>query len=486
MKRIITALSILAALFFVQSCEVASFVFHGTLPSEIKVKRIDNLFGAKGLVVMNMGAGIQTKAGDAEGQQDRLCIVDNDGKSVLASFQFDETGAGSSSVWKEIRRTLTLVPSSIAQLSDDYLFLQWVSPQYEYVNWREDVLSGKEDIAINSLLGSLGGDYFLRISDGALFRSPVEFSPKLDDPGMTIDQWFQLAADGKTMVFGGQPEGKKEFRYRPMVVTDAGNALISKSLPEDSDVRMTNAFCVTREGRIFDLYINGGNGTWSYDFDLKPLFLDYGESIAKWPDTGIEKAFMPTFVYDYTLYILACGNGDVYLYRIYLDGYKLEKELVTTASVGSEITRYLYDYYSTIERPTETGRMYNYPGGILSINVKTGSITVDDFPEGFPPSLNNYDQDGYAWVMTDNYRMITKYDINNRTSHTVDIKWGNISLDQFIAVSYESVPGLFYVTATTRDANKYSYIIDAETGEVTEGGITSYEGPVIKTYVRLN
>ena len=482
MKRIITCLSIVAALFFVQSCEVASFVLHGTLPSEIKVKRIENLSGAKGLVVMNMGAGIQTKADDVEGQQDRLCIVDKDGKSVLASFQFDETGAGSSSVWKEIRRTLTLVPGNIAQLSDDYLFLQWVMPKYDYVNWREDVLSGKEDIAISSLLGNLGGDYFLRISDGALFRSPDECYLKLNEPGIYIDQSFQLAADGKTMVFGGEANGIKGLNYRPVVVTDAGNALISKSLPEDTNTRWTNAFYVSREGRIIDISLHGETGTWSYDFDLKPLYLDYGESITKWPHKGD----LPMFVFDYTLYILALENEEAFLHRVYQDGFKLEQELISTAKLDPAIYQSLYDYYNTIERPTETGRMYNYPGGILSINVKTGSITVDQFPEDFPPSLRDYDQDGYAWVMTDNYRTITKYDINNRTTHTVEIKWGNVSLDQFIAVSCESVPGLFYVTATTRDANKYSYIIDAQTGEVTEGGITAYEGPVIKTYVRLN
>ena len=68
----------------------------------------------------------------------------------------------------------------------------------------------------------------------------------------------------------------------------------------------------------------------------------------------------------------------------------------------------------------------------------------------------------------------------------MDIRWNGISLDQFILVESECVGGLFSLTCTTRDAQKYSYIIDAETGEVTESQVFEYEGPVIKTFVRLN
>ena len=171
MKRLLIALAA-AVSFLAQGCQVASFIAHGTVPDSVQVKRLDNMSGARGLAVMAVGTGVQTRAG--EEAQDRLCIIDKDGQTVLASFTFEDSSGGSS-LWKKIRETLTLVPNEIIPLTDKYLYLQGTEPSYDYVNWRKDALSRQEEIAIDDLLGSLAGDYILRTSDGALFRSPLEW-----------------------------------------------------------------------------------------------------------------------------------------------------------------------------------------------------------------------------------------------------------------------------------------------------------------------
>ncbi len=487
MKRLLIALAAAVSL-LAQGCQVASFIAHGTVPDSVQVKRLDNMSGARGLAVMAVGTGVQTRAG--EEAQDRLCIIDKDGQTVLASFTFEDSSGGSS-LWKKIRETLTLVPNEIYPLTDKYLYLQGTLTSHDYDNWRKDALSGNEERAITDLLGSLEGDYILRTSDGALFRSPLEWMNPIMQAGISPDFWFQLAPDGKTLVFSGRDVyGKKGLMLEPYVVTDEGNKLVSKSLPEDVEMPgNTRAFCVTEDSRIIHVPMNGAKGFWSYDLDLKPLYLDCGESITQWPAKYGPFWSSVFFPFDHAIYSLAYSQGEnsVSLFRFVVDGYTLECSPVASGNLDDRYWRNVTesdDQYPA--RKKDYGWLFYYEGGFLKVDIKGKTITPHPFPEGFPPHVRDYDADGFAWVLSDDRAKIIRYDLNTLTSRSVDIRWNGISLDQFILVESECVGGLFSLTCTTRDAQKYSYIIDAETGEVTESQVFEYEGPVIKTFVRLN
>lgn len=136
---------------------------------------------------------------------------------------------------------------------------------------------------------------------------------------------------------------------------------------------------------------------------------------------------------------------------------------------------------------TSNGVRLYYTGGILTVDVVNASIAIDSYPEDFPQSLNDYDSDGFAWELTDNYTTITKYDINSWTKSTIPVKWGNISLNLFYDLSSSYVPGLFYVVGHNRDLTYSTFIVDAETGSVSDAGESNSASiPEIKTYVRLN
>ena len=64
MKQVFFSLAIVASILTVQSCDKL-FGRNGNynLPSSVEITRIDNFSGAKGLAIMQSGAGAQTKAG---------------------------------------------------------------------------------------------------------------------------------------------------------------------------------------------------------------------------------------------------------------------------------------------------------------------------------------------------------------------------------------------------------------------------------------
>jgi hypothetical protein len=497
MKRIVSILAIATAFVLTHSCQVASFVAHGSIPDSISVTRIDNVAGAKGLAVMQVGSGLMTKA-DGEGGQNRLCIVGGDGQTELASFSFDEKGLGTNSLWKEIRKTLTLVPNRILKIYDNYLLLMDTCPDYAYTDWHDDALSGKEVLAIDALLSSLGGDYLLRISDGALFRSPFnpgEHWPMPKELPEGATEWcFQQGPDN-TMVYGGYFETKSRvLQFLPVIVRDNGNEMVSTSLPFDDTTSPVNSngYFVTKEGRIFCL--QNGDRTISYDLDLKPLYLDYGESFKKislWPSPI-------TFIINQRIYALSYSDkasaNNVTLSNIYLEGYEIKAKEICSVEIDSNVLDKLFSssWYESDRANVSMNHISNgvrlyYTGGILTVDVVNASIAIDSYPEDFPQSLNDYDSDGLAWELTDNYTTITKYDINSRTKSSIPVKWGNISLNQFYDLSSSYVPGLFYVVGHNRDLTYSTFIVDAETGSVSDAGESnSASVPEIKTYVRLN
>ena len=121
-------LSIAFAMLILSGCGKMYSVFHGKVPSSIKVERMD-MTGAAALAVMPYAGATKalTKAGEDD-YEDRLFIVSEDGQTKLASFTFSEQGAKNNTLWQEIRKTLTLVPTEIVPITQDLILLSEVKP----------------------------------------------------------------------------------------------------------------------------------------------------------------------------------------------------------------------------------------------------------------------------------------------------------------------------------------------------------------------
>jgi len=314
-------------------------------------------------------------------------------------------------------------------------------------------------------------------------------SKELDYYGVDISFLFQTSIDGNTMVYGGYSKYIEDMlEFSPIIITDNGNEMIAKFLPEGSSSGRTPAFCLTPQNRIIPLIIDA-KGCWSYDFDLNPLFLDYGETLS-----GIEWRNTKFFSFNHHLFGLLPGyrDGDFELQfvEVVLDGYTLnvtnldeesfpfnEWQNITMLNMGNQ------DY---ISRSIPNGKIYPYYGGMVIADAKNHTLTVDSFPEGFPSRLSEYDKDGYSWVLTDNYSVIMRYSVTDKTVKQIDVKWVDYTPADFVLMNYSVVSGIIYLTATTRDAQQHSFIIDGETGQVSDVGVTDYAGAQIKVYVRLN
>lgn len=498
--RIKSFIALAAIVLTLQGCGKMYPMFHGAAPSSVKVERLD-MTGAAALAVMPYAGATKaaTKA-DGEEYEDRLYIVDKDGKTKLASFTITDDGS-KNVIWKKIRETLTLVPDDIFHLTDDLIMLAGVDPVYDY-NWSSEAWGWEESEAISSTLNKLSGGYFLRISDGALFKSPFDLKLEKTEfkasSSMTVGQIIKFTRDKKQMVvcpnestlkYKGMNFQITEDLWRndispdslfPWVLTDKGNSFELK-MPSESLLNMwgSGCFLLTANDRIIPVV--QGKGGWSFDMDLKPLYIDYTQELQ---DVLSNKSWYERYVFDF--------NGETYIvtpyldsvYKLFMNGNKLDCSLVCSRDREDNDWNYSLDAGNYSAASTNSSILFMFNGAKASVDIIRKTIVIEEFPADFPKDWRLYDDTGLAYEMTDD--VIYSYNLNTKEKKAVSIHWEQVDFGGFATYTAEYSNGVFSVSGRTRTATSVTVLVDVETGNVTLTGLSEYSGPVVKTYYRLN
>lgn len=456
------------------------------LPTSIRVKSID-LTDAAALAVMASSAvpsSVKTKA-PGDGQEYRVFIVDTDGNTKLASFTITVEGNQQDTLWENIFQSLSLVPSDIIPYSEEFVMFANVHAVCDY-NWREELSESEEDmevaLQIESLFEKVSGNYLLRLSDGALFNSPVLVSGNSN----YFDDVVKSTSDGKNLVFmpfqmmvSVEASGSDAF---PVVLTDNGDVLQMITPTQkllETNVEDYAGFMLTTENRIIPLV--SGDGTWSFSMDLTPTYMDYSASLKSMMST-LSGASRHNYAWQmgddvYMLY----RSSKATLWRVFVNGETIDCEQIGSSSVA--FPKYLDD--SVVIRKVENGLVVFYEGGISTINVLTGEMVQDKIPSGFPQNPLVYDENGIAY--TCDASTIQKYDIKSKTKTDIPINWSTTEFGSLVSITNsEFVGGLFTITGLTRTAQTVTVLVDAETGSVTVTDIVNYSGSVVSSYYRLN
>ena len=462
------------------------------LPSSIRFKKMD-LTNAVALAVMSSSStpsSVKTKAG---GNNYRLYIVDLDGNTKLASIDIEVVGDQNDTLWKEIYKTLALVPSDIVQYSKQFLMLKDVRPVCDY-DWETELaklsaaavsdstadLLGRQ---IRSLFEQVSGNYLLRPSDGALFNCPVV----VDGSTSFLYDTVNSTADGKNLVFipfqGKTGVWAIDAGGSPMVLSDNGSSLELRS-PSQQLFETGNedyaGFFISPDNRIVPLV--SGNGTWVFSMELTPLFVDYSENLKPLMAT-LNGASHHNYACQIgeNAYLLYWKSEKVQLHKVFIRGDVIDSERIGDSSV--RFPKYIDS--NVLIRRSETGIVVFYEGGISTINVLTGEMSANVIPSGFPQNPLEYNENGFAY--TCDGTNVQKFNINTKVKTTIPIKWSTTEFGGFVSISgIEYMDGVFIITGLSRTAQTVTVVVDAETGDVTVTGTNEYGGSVISTYYRLN
>ena len=456
------------------------------LPTSIQVKSID-LTNAAALAVMASSAvpsSVKTKAPE-DGQEYRIFIVDTDGNTKLASFTITVDGNQNDPLWENIFQSLSLVPSDIIPYSEEFVMFANVHAVCDF-NWQEELSESEEDteiaLQIQSLFEKVSGNYLLRLSDGALFNSPVSVLGNR----YYFDDVVKSTSDGKNLVFmpfqmmaNVEAIGADAF---PVVITDMGD-IIQMSTPTqkllETSVEDYAGFFLTPDNRIIPLV--SGDGTWSFSMDLTPSFIDYSARLKSMMST-LSGASRHNYAWQmgddaYLLY----RSSKATLWRVFVNGETIDCEQIGSSSVT--FPKYLDE--GVVIRKVENGLIVFYEGGISTINVLTGEMAQDKIPSGFPQDPLGYDENGIAY--TCDASSIQKFDIKSKTKTDIPINWSTTEFGALVSITYsEFVGGVFTITGLTRTAQTVTVLVDAETGAVTVTDIVNYSGSVVSSYYRLN
>ena len=479
--RTLIALACISVTLF--GCKKEDKKFHGSLPTSITIEKVD-LTGAAALAVMPYSAApsVKTRAGEEE-YGDRLFIVDRDGNTKLASFTIKDSKY-SNTIWKEIRKTLTIVPASIIPLSEDLILFGDSYEATNYIEWQKDASSQEEIDAICDLLTSLSGPYILRISDGALFRSPfvvIGSGEPGNAPVTSLSNVMKPTSDPKTFIiepsYDCYLESDPGFLLRsyeifglgrmgfgmplgPWVVSDKGDYFEMKyPLEYIQPYGQMFGFMVTQDNRIIEF--GGGNGVFSYDLDLNPLFVDYSPEVQEVFSHGFIGT--PTFDFDGSTYVIIKkddNSGDIFVYKIFLTDNELNCSLVCSMDDCREVDFFRIKTYST-----NNGIGMLVRGAKLIIDVVNGTCEKEAIPDDFPQEWSAYDENGVAYEMAENE--IIKYDINSKVKTSIPIHWEQVDFGGFaggfVPAAAFYCNGVFTYSGRTRTGQSVTVLIDAET-----------------------
>lgn len=464
-------------------CQKSEMQVMKSLPSEVSFTHID-LTGARSLAVMQtVGGEVVTKSHVEPAY--RLCVLDEEGQAKIASISLKTAGNESNKAWKKIKQSLTLVPEKIVPISDDYLHLDEVRAVHNE-NLSEITSGAGEYTAINEYLQKLGGGYILRLSDGALFKSPLPCISLNGQIG-SHRSYFQVTPDGKTFVAIHPAMGLdlQNPLYFPVVISDQGAAMRITSSPSDilgQILEETMVWAPENKKFVAFNHYNTKTGAWSFDDNLNPFFLDYSEKLS----SLINKSIPFMFTYNGGCYIIEhkknTGDGSVVdLYQIAIEGNILDCSLLFSSLCDDKLYGLSLDKEAgSIE--TEDGVLYIL--GDVSVYIdfgKSQSTTVRYIPSGF----GEFDRAGKSYKPDIN--TIEAYDAFTDTHTVIDVQWDKTSVGSLVSAQMNNTSGDYYtVKGRTRDATEVIALIEKSTGVVTITNLTEFGSPVITTSYRLN
>ena len=486
MNRLFIYILITVISLFCAGCQKSEMQVLRSLPSEVKFTNID-LTGAHSLAVMQTKDGKVVTRSYSEPDY-RLCIMDEEGKAKIATLTLRTSGNESNSAWQKIKKSLTLVPGRITPISSDYVHLDEVVAVHKE-NLSEITYGAAEYTTIQEFLGKLGGGYVLRLSDGALFKSPLP-SIGMYESMSGHKRYFQVTPDGKTIV-GVHPSMGLDLQnplYFPVVISDMGSSLKITSNSTDilGQFLQESEVWVPENERfvVFNPYATK-TGAWSFDMNLQPRFLDYSEKLS----ALIDKYFM--FTYKGRCYIMESNESkndefgyyyetDINVYQVIINGDTLDCYLDFT-STSREIFKFVPDKgMSSIE--TEDGALFIGGGGSVYIDFsETPSVTLRQIPGEF----GEFDSNGKAYIPEVDY--IDSYDAFTGIRTKIPVQWDKTSVGSLVSAERNNTPGDYYVVkGVTRDATTIVALVEKSTGLVTITELTELGTPIVTSSYRLN
>ena len=488
MNKFFFSILIICISLFFAGCQKSEMQVLKSLPSEVKFTNID-LTGARSLAVMQTRNGkVVTRS---YGNPDyRLCVLDAEGQAKIASLTLKTAGDESNSAWKKIKKSLTLVPEKIVPISDDYLHLDGVMAVHDE-NLSEITYGAAEYEAISGYLSRLGGGYILRLSDGALFKSPLP-NIGMSDSKLEYKRHFQVTPDGKTFV-GVHPSMGLDLQnplYFPVVISDQGSSLKITSNSTDMLGQILNeTFVWVPDNEMFVVFNNYATkaGAWSFDMNLKPRFLDYTESLSELIGRYNETRM---FTYNGRFYIMesqyvdkavAGYMNEINIYQLTIHGDKIDCFLDFSSTIDSDF-KFSVVPCNSIE--TDEGVLFLEK---YSAYVKFGenpSITVREIPDEFF-NYSEFDSDGKVYIP--GVELIEAYDAFTGTRTKIPVQWDKTSVGRLVTAELNNTSGDYYtVKGRTREAVEVIALIEKATGLVTITNLTEFGQPIITTSYRLN
>lgn len=494
MNRLFCYILIIALPLFFAGCQKSETQVWNSLPSEVKFTSVD-LTGARSLAVMQTIDGEVVTRSVAEPGY-RLCIMDEEGKAKIASFTLRISGNESNSAWQKIKKSLTLVPGSITPVSDNYLHLDEVVAVHKE-NLAEITYGAAEYTVISEFLIKLWGGYILRLSDGALFKSPFP-SIAMHDFKSAHKRHFQVTPDGKTIV-GVHPSMGLDLQnplYFPVVMSDQGSSF--KITSNSSDILgqflQESRVWVPENERfvVFNPYATK-TGAWSFDMNLQPRFLDYSEKLS----SLIDRHFM--FTYRGRCYIMEsqCHESkndelgyeyvtEIRVYQVVINGDTLDCFQDFTSTSREQFKFAADEGMSMIE--TDEGALFIGGGGSVYFEFsETPSITLREIPGEFGEfgEFDEFDSNGKAYIPEVDY--IDSYDAFTGIRTKIPVQWDKTSVGSLVSAEINNTPGDYYVVkGVTRDATTIVALIEKSTGLVTITELTELGNPIVTSSYRLN
>ena len=485
MNRYVTYILITAISLFCTGCQKSEMQVLRSLPSEVRFTNVD-LTGAHSLAVMQTMDGKVVTRSYSEPAY-RLCVMDAEGKAQIASLTLRTVGNESNSAWQKIKKSLTLVPEKIVPISDDYLHLDGVMAVHDE-NLSEITYGAAEYEAISGYLSRLWGGYILRISDGALFKSPI---PYISMDKSSVRRNIQVTPDGKTFIAVNPNNGidLQNPVYSPILISDQGASLKVISSPSVIlGMYADNIIVWASENHRFVVFNNYNTqmGAWSFDSNLQPLFFDYSPQLSPLVN---KSRFM--FTYKGGCYIMDWEkNSDweqenipshsVHLSQITINGNVLD----CSAFVSTQCYMEYEPSYSFETQTIETDESILFVDGSGSVHIEFGSspsITLRKHPGHY----SEFDSNGMAY--TPGIDTIVAYNVFTGTETQIPVQWDKTSVGRLVTAELNNTSGDYYtVKGRTREAVEVIVLIEKATGLVTITNLTEFGQPIITTSYRLN
>lgn len=118
----------------------------------------------------------------------------------------------------------------------------------------------------------------------------------------------------------------------------------------------------------------------------------------------------------------------------------------------------------------------------ISYRPATNSFTCrKSIPDGFPENRSDYNSKGMAYTLSDDLGLIIEYNLNTGVRSERPVAWATVGGMPFVTFNryIDESGSSCTVSGHTRNATKMTYVIDMETGLVSETEVAEYSGSVV-------